>query len=304
METVSKQQTTNKQGEEYIVESSMSDLWNVWYTELHEGLSGLTLKVDRIIESTESKFQRIDVLDSKDFGKLLVLYGSLMAAEKDNNAYNEMITHVPLFSHPNPKKVLIIGGGDCGALTEVLKHPEVEQCTMCEIDEMVVDVSKRHFPWLTTGLSDPRARVIFDDGKAFIENSKEKFDVIILDLSDPIGPAVELFQKSFYETVYSKLNDDGIMLPQTESPYYNRKTVRAVHKNLATIFPLVKMYTCHMPIYPSTYWSFAFCSKKYDPIINFDQARYDKIKPKTKYYNDELHRAAFVLPQWVRELIA
>ena len=288
----------------YISETGMSDLWNVWYSELHDGLSGLTIKVNRVLESFESEFQRIDVLESKDFGKLLVLYGSLMACDRDNNSYNEMITHVPLFVHPSPKQVLIVGGGDCGALTEVLKHPEVEQCTMCEIDKMVVEVSKRHFPHLTAGLSDPRANVVIGDGKAFIENGSLKYDVIILDLSDPIGPAADLFQKSFHETVHDSLTDDGILVAQTESPFYNQKTVSALHRNLRSIFKIARLYTCYMPIYPSTLWSFAFCSKKYDPISDFDQPRYDRQKPVTRYYNDDVHRGAFALPQFVKKLLA
>ena len=287
----------------YITEAGMQDLWNVWYSELHEGLSGLTVKIDRIIESTASEFQRIDVLQTKDFGKVLVLYGSMMVCEKDNNAYNEMLIHVPLFAHPSPKKVLIIGGGDCGALTEATKHPEVEQITMCEIDAKVVEVSKRHFPQLCAGLSDPRARVVYQDGKDFIAGTKEKFDVIVLDLSDPVGPAADLFQKEFHQQVHDRLNDGGILVPQTESPYYNRASVRALYRNLSDIFPLVRMYTCFMPIYPSTFWSFAFCSDRYDPLANFDQARYDRLQLKTKYYNDDIHRGCFALPQFVRDLL-
>lgn len=287
----------------YIKEEGMSDLWNVWYSELHEGHSGLTIKVDKIIESVESDFQRIDVLQTRDFGKMLVLYGSLMVCDNDNNAYNEMLAHVSLFTHPSPKKVLIIGGGDCGTLTEVLKHPEVESCTMCEIDKMVVEVSKKHFPYLTKGIDDPRAKLIFDDGKIFIETTNEKFDIILLDLSDPIGPAAELFQKEFHQKVYDCLNNDGIMIAQSESPFYNKETVKTLYKNFNEIFPIAKMYTCFMPIYPSTYWSFAFCSKKYDPIESFDQNRYDKLNLVTKYYNDQIHRASFALPQFVKEII-
>lgn len=287
----------------YIREEAMDDLWNVWYSELHDHNSGLTLKIKRLVESTESEFQRIDVIENLDFGKLLVLYGSLMVADNDNNAYNEMITHVPLFVHPAPKETLIIGGGDCGALTEVLKHPEVERATMCEIDEQVVEVSKRHFPKLTAGLADNRANVLFKDGKDFIENGSEKFDVIMLDLSDPVGPAADLFQKSFHQKVYDRLNDDGIMVAQSESPFYNKKTVKALYKNLRDIFPIVRMYTCFMPIYPSTYWSFAFCSKKYDPISDFDKARWERLKLHTEYYNDDVHTASFALPQFVKNLI-
>jgi spermidine synthase len=293
----------NSISSKYITEEGMDDLWNVWYSELHNHTSGLTLKVNRVIESVKSEFQRIDVIENDDFGKMLVLYGSLMVCDNDNNAYNEMITHVPLFSHPSPKQVLIIGGGDCGALTEVLKHPEVERCTMCEIDEMVVEISKKHFPQLTSGLTDPRANVMFADGKKFIEETDQKFDLIILDLSDPVGPAADLFQKEFHQACRARLNDDGIMVAQTESPYHNQETTRALHRNLGEVFPLAKMYTCFMPIYPSALWSFAFCSHGLDPIADFDQNRYDKLNLETGYYNSETHRAAFALPQFIRKLI-
>lgn len=285
-----------------IAASGMDDLWNVWYSELHEGLSGLTVKVDRILESIRSEYQRIDVLETKDFGRMLVLYGSLMVCDNDYNAYNEMISHVPLFVHPSPKKVLIVGGGDCGALTEVMKHPEVESLTMCEIDRKVVEVSKKYFPYLTEGLSDPRADLIFEDGKKFIDEGEEKFDLIILDLSDPIGPAVELFQKTFHQRVYQRLNDDGIMIAQSESPFFNRATTMQMFSNLSSIFPIVRMYHCFMPIYPSGLWSFAFCSKKHDPRDSFDRERYERLDLKLRYYNDEVHHGAFMLPQFMKVL--
>lgn len=296
---------TQKSGmeEKYITEEGMKDLWNVWYSELHDGLSGLTVKIDRIVESIESEFQRIDVLETREYGKMLVLYGSLMAADNDNNAYNEMLAHIPLFVHPKPGNVLIIGGGDCGCLTEVLKHPEVKTCTMCEIDRMVVEVSRRHFPYLVTGLEDHRARVFYQDGKKFVEDATEKFDVILMDLSDPVGPAADLFQKSFHRKVFETLNDDGIMVAQSESPFYNKATVTQMYRNLRDIFPIVRMYTCFMPIYPSTYWSFAFCSKKYDPISDFRQDSYNAQRPATKYYNADIHRGAFCLPQFVKEVV-
>lgn len=287
----------------YISEEGMADLWNVWYSELHDGQSGLTVKVDRIVESTQSEFQRIDVLETRDFGKMLVLYGSLMVCDNDNNAYNEMIAHVPLFSHPSPKQVLIIGGGDCGTLTEVMKHPEVDSCLMCELDKMVVETAQKHFPQLCVGLNDPRARLIFQDGKKLIEETDDKFDVIILDLSDPVGPAADLFQREFHEKVYGRLNDDGILVAQSESPFYNKKTVRSIYANLKQVFPIVRMYTCFMPIYPSGIWSFAFCSKQYDPLADFDERRWDDLALSTQYYNAETHRVAFGLPQFIRVLL-
>lgn len=287
----------------YISEEGMTDLWNVWYTELHNGQSGLTLKIDTIHESAKSPFQRIEVIENKDFGKLMVLYGSLMVCDNDNNAYNEMITHVPLFVHPHPSRVLIVGGGDCGALTEVTLHPEVEHITMCEIDSMVVDIARKHFPALTRGLNDSRANVIFEDGKKYIEKTDQKQDIILLDLSDPVGPAADLFQQPFHRLVYDRLNDDGIMVAQTESPYYNQDTVKSLFANLREVFPIVRMFTCFMPIYPSGLWSFAFCSKKYDPIEHFQVERYSKLNLTSRYYNSDVHRGSFMLPQFVKNLI-
>ncbi len=291
-------------GEGYIYEKTMEDLWNVWFTELHQGMSGLTVKVRRLVESTTSEFQRIDVIETDEFGKALVLYGSLMVADGDTNAYNEMLAHVPLFVHPNPREVLIIGGGDGGCLTNVLMHPEVQRGSICEIDRMVVEVSQKHFPRLAKGFDDPRCRLIIQDGKDLIESTKDKFDIILLDLSDPVGPAAELFQKPFHQNVYDRLNPDGILVAQSESPLFNPETVRAMYGNLKDIFPIVQMYTCLMPIYPSSFWSFAFCSKKYDPLDDFDQARYDNTDLSAcTYYNDNIHFGAFALPRYVRKLI-
>jgi spermidine synthase len=290
--------------ERYIREEGMEELWNVWYTELHQGKSGLTLKVARLVESTESPIQRIDVIETEEFGKALVLYGSLMVAEGDTGAYNEMIAHVPLFSHPRPNDVLVIGGGDGGCITNILMHLEVKSCTMCEIDQAVVEISKKHFPALSKGFNDPRLNLIIKDGKEYITSTDKKFDIIILDLSDPIGPAADLFQKSFHEAIFDRLNEDGILVTQSESPLFNPKTVKAMYTNLKDIFPITKMYTCYMPIYPSAYWSFAFCSKKYDPINDFDLTRYQKFALSScTYYNREIHIGSFALPKYVRALV-
>lgn len=290
--------------DEYIHEESMEELWNLWFTELHQGISGLTIKVSRVLESTESEFQRIEVIETEEFGKALVLYGSLMVADGDTGSYNEMISHVPLFVHPNPKEVLVIGGGDGGCVTNVLMHADVERCTICEIDRAVIEISQKYFPKLTAGFSDSRCRKIFDDGKKFITDTEEKFDVIILDLSDPVGPAADLFQRSFHRSVFDRLRDDGIMIAQSESPLFNPKTVRAMYANLRSIFPIVRMFTCIMPIYPSSYWSFAFCSKKYHPLNDFDIRRYQETNlDACTYYNREMHFGSFALPGYVKKLI-
>lgn len=284
---------------------TLQDSMQMWYTEMHNNHSGNIFRVDKVLESYESKFQRVDVLQTAGLGKALSLYGSLMVTDGDHNAYNEMLAHVPLFTHPDPHEVLIIGGGDCGCLTNVLKHPGVKRATMCELDKEVVEASKRHFPELTRGLKDPRAKVVFKDGKKFLETSKKKYDVIILDLSDPIGPAAELFQKKFHQTVFDRLKDDGILVAQSESPFFNQDIIRAMYANLDQIFPIVKMYTCHMITYPSALWSFAFCSKKFNPLDDFDYDRYRKLerKMKNEYYNDDIHFGSFALPQYVRALL-
>jgi spermidine synthase len=286
-----------------IEDKTLEEPWDLWYRELNRGNCGLTLKVNRVLESTRSEFQRIEVLENAHYGKLLVLYGSLMVADNDNNAYNEMLAHVPLFTHPNPREVLIVGGGDCGTLTEVMKHPEVGHCTMCELDQMVVETTKKHLPHLTAGLEDSRSNLVFQDGKKFIEDGDDRYDIIVLDLSDPVGPAADLFQKPFHQRVYDRLNDDGILVAQSESPYFNKDVVRSMYANLKSIFPIVRMYTCFMPIYPSGLWSFAFCSKKYDPIDDFDRDRWKELALETKYYNDEVHIGAFGLPRFCRELV-
>ena len=292
----------NRNADINISDPGLADAGAFWYTERHDGHSGNTFKINRIIESSQSKFQRIDVVETAGLGKALILYGSLMVAEGDQNAYNEMLAHVPLFSHPKPEDVLIIGGGDCGCLTNVLKHPEVRRATMCELDKEVVEVSKRHFPKLTAGVKDKRAKLIFRDGKKFLETTKKKWDVILLDLSDPVGPAADLFQAPFHRTIYDRLNDDGILVAQSESPFFNLDITASMYGNLRNIFPQVHLYTCHMIVYPSAYWSFTFCSRKYHPLDDFDSERYSKLarKMKNDYYNDDIHFGSFALPEFVR----
>lgn len=288
--------------EERIRESSMTDLWNVWFCELHQKRVGLNIKVKRFVYSGESPFQEITILDTYEFGRMLVLYGSVMVTEKDEFFYHEMISHVPLGAHPNPGDVLIIGGGDGGTLREVLKHPQVERATLVEIDKMVVEKCKEFLPSIATDFDNPKARLVFEDGDKYLADCNEHFDVIIVDGSDPVGPAEVLFQKSFHQKASRCLRDDGIFVTQSESPLYHQKTVRALYRNLGQIFPVVKMYHAYVPTYPSGIWSFAFCSKRYDPFEKLDASneRWEKIK--TKYYNAEVHRAAFALPNFMKTL--
>lgn len=286
---------------EIAKEASMEDLWNIWFSELHRKSVGLTVKIKDILFSGKSDFQRIDVFDTEVFGRMLVLYGSIMITERDEFIYHEMIAHVPLNVHPLPENVLVIGGGDGGTVREILKHSEVKNITLVEIDRLVVEVCRKFFSKVSEGFNDPRVKIIYDDGAKFIAETKELFDVIIIDSSDPVGPAEVLFQREFYENVYKRLKDDGIMVAQTESPFYDRNTISRVYKNFSQIFPIVKMYIAPIPTYPSGLWSFGFCSKKFDPLKDLIEER---AKGKDlKYYNLEIHRAAFCLPNFIKELL-
>jgi len=286
-----------------IRESSMTDLWNVWFCELHRKRVGLNIKVKRFLYSGKSPFQEINILDTYEFGRMLVLYGSIMTTEVDEFIYHEMISHVPLGAHPHPRDVLIIGGGDGGTLREVLKHPTVERATLVEIDQMVVEKSQEFLPTIASAFGHPRARVLFEDGEKFLAQCREKFDVILVDASDPVGPAEVLFQKPFHESALHALRDDGIFITQSESPFFHQKTVRSLYRNLGQVFPIVRMYHAYIPTYPSGIWSFAFCSKKYDPFERYaaDAERWKGVT--TKYYNPEVHRAAFALPNFMKDLV-
>jgi spermidine synthase len=285
---------------ERISESSMTDLWNVWFSELHRRRAGLTIKIKQLLYSGKSPYQRIDVLDSYEFGRILVLYGSIMVTEKDEFVYHEMLSHVPLFAHPNPKRVLIIGGGDGGTLREVMRHKGVK-ATMVEIDEMVVQTSQKYLPSIGTAFKNPRAQVLFEDGERYLANTKEKFDVILVDASDPVGPAEVLFQKPFHKNVARCLNPGGIFVTQSESPFFHQKTVNGIQRNLREIFPIVRLYTANIPTYPSGFWSFSLCSDKVDPVAHFKESRVKKANLTFKYYNATLHRACFALPSFMLE---
>lgn len=282
-------------------EVSMEDLWNIWFSELHRKSAGLTVKIKDILFSGKSDFQRIEVFDTEVFGRVLVLYGSIMISERDEFIYHEMITHVPLNVHPMPERVLIVGGGDGGTVREVLKHKEVRKVTVVEIDRMVVEVCKKFFPEISAGFDDPKVEVIYNDGARFMAETRELFDVIIVDSSDPVGPAEVLFQKQFYENAYRRLKDDGIMVAQTESPFYDREAISKIYRSFKQVFPIVRMYIASIPTYPSGLWSFGFCSKRFHPIEHFKESRVEI--GGLRYYNPEIHKASFSLPNFVKELV-
>jgi spermidine synthase len=211
-----------------------------------------------------------------------------------------MITHIPLCVHPKAQKVLVIGGGDGGTVREILKHDSVNEVDVCEIDEKVIEISRRHFPYLANSFNDPKVKVYCEDGNKFIKNHKDEYDIIIVDSSDPVGPAEVLFRREFYEAMYQALKNNGIVVTQAESFFYHKKIIKSLFSFIKEIYPISEYYYTLVPTYPSGIIGFTFCSRKYHPIIDFNEIEILKLNG-LKYYNKEIHKASFALPAFVQE---
>jgi spermidine synthase len=278
---------------------------NLWFEEILEMQAGRTMKIkiENLIEAYDSKFQRIEVYKTRPFGKMLVLDGVIMLTEWDECGYHEMLAHVPMFSHPAPKNVCIIGGGDGGTMREVLKHPSVETVDICEIDGDVIRLSKKHFPELAASFDDSRVTVHTADGAKFVAENKNAFDIILVDSSDPIGPAEVLFSEQFYMDMKESLREDGIAVTQSESFFYHEDIVARLTGYAKTHYASPSYYYTMVPTYPSGMIGFTFCSKKYDGLKDFDDTRTASMQDTLNYYNPHIHRGAFALPQFVRRKI-
>jgi len=275
-------------------------LQGLWYTELQEPGISISLKTKTILHTEKTDFQYLEVLDTDVFGRVLVLDGAIQTTIKDEFVYHEMISLVPINTHPNPENVLVVGGGDGGAIREIAKHPKVKKATLVEIDPAVINASKKYFPEISAGLNDPKVEIRIEDGIKHIAESKGKYDIILVDSTDPVGPAVGLFEKGFYQGIYDALKDDGIFVAQTESPFLTEYLMCGVYKNVEPIFPITKLYLAYIPTYPGGMWSFTMGSKKHDP----ETIELEKIpNTNTRYYTPQVHKAAFALPVFVQNLI-
>ena len=277
----------------------------LWYHENHTDSVKLSIKVDRQLYSANSEYQRVDVFDSPEFGRFLTLDGLMMLTEKDEFIYHEMITHVPMAVHPNPRNVLVIGAGDGGVIRELTRYECVEHIDLVEIDEMVVDVCKEYLPKTACSFDDPRLNIYFQDGLKFIRKHENEYDIIIVDSTDPFGPGEGLFTKEFYGNCYKALKEDGIMVNQHESPFYSddARAMRRAHKRIVESFPISRVYQAHIPTYPSGHWLFGFASKKYHPVRDINTRDWKSLGLKTRYYNTNLHKGAFFLPTYVEEML-
>ncbi len=276
-----------------------------WFSELHTGNVKMSIRVEKQLFSGESDFQRIDVFESEEFGRFVTSDGSVIFSEKDEFTYDEMIVHVPMAVHPHVKKVLVIGGGDGGVARELSYYDEIEEIDVVEPDELFVQVCKEFFPDNARGLEDERVKVFYRDGLRFLRRKENEYDLIINDSTNPFGHTAGLFTKEFYGSCYKALKEDGIMVYQHGSPFFDEDedACRAMHRRAFRSFPISRVYQAHIPTCPSGYWLFGFASKKYHPLEDLDAKRWKKRKLKTWYYTTNLHTGAFMLPRYVEDLL-
>ncbi|HDD35539.1 MAG TPA: polyamine aminopropyltransferase, partial [Candidatus Desulfofervidus auxilii] len=257
----------------------------LWFYEDADGLQ-LGLPVISVLYHNRSRYQDIYVFKAKSVGRVLVLDGCIQLTERDEFIYHELIIHPILFTHPCPKNVLVVGGGDGGSVREILKHESVKHIDLVEIDPEVIQVAQRYLPRLSKGLKDKRVKIHIDNGIKYVKNTNVKYDVVVIDSTDPVGMAKALYEKDFHQSLKQILNSDGLMVIQTQCPYYQEKSLKQLHRCLKKIYPIVRIYVYTMPTYPGALWSFTCGSLKYDPLTVDEKNIYTRWqKMKTRYYN-------------------
>ena len=274
---------------------------DMWVEERHKDYYGTRFRCKKILFSGKSDYQYIDVVETAAHGRMLLNDGIVMFSERDEFVYHEMMAHVPLFVHPHPKKILIVGGGDGGVAREVLRHENVTQCVLVEIDEMVVEVSKKYFPKISCSFENPKLQLKIQDGVRFVKKTDQKFDVVLVDSTDPFGPAKDLFNEDFYKNVFHLLSDKGLLVVQAESPFFEIQTQKFILQSLKSVFPFTTLYNYSNTVYPGGLWSFAFASKKYHPIKNFQKDKVKQVNWNLSYYNESIHQASFAQPEFVKK---
>ncbi len=279
-------------------------LEHLWYFEYYTGRNvGLFMKINKVLHTEISDIQRIDIFENPDLGIVFALDGITMMSEKDEFTYHEMLVQVPMFLHPNPKRVLVIGGGDGGSVREVLKHDSVEEVVLCEIDPKVIEAAKKYLP-LSRVKDDPRLKIVNENGAEYVKKFKNELDVIIVDSTDPTaGEGGHLFTEEFYKACHDALKEDGVFSAETEDPFYDFSWLKLSYKRISKVFPIAKVYMGFVPLYPSGMWTYTFASKKIDPIADFNPEKVRNFNKPLKYYNEEIHKASFALPNFVKEAL-
>ena len=277
----------------------------MWFSEMHTQNVKISIRTDKQLYSAQSDYQRIDVFESPEFGRFVTLDGDIIFSEADEFIYNEMVTHVPMSVHPDVKKVLIIGGGDGGVAREFCRYDEIDEIDVVESDDMFVEVCRKFFPETAKGFEDDRVKIYYEDGLRFLRGKINAYDIIVNDSTDPFGYTEGLFTKEFYGSCFKALKEDGIMVYQHGSPFYDEDEVacRSMHRKAYKSFPVSRVYQAHIPTCPSGYWLFGFASKKYHPLNDFKPESFNKRKLETWYYTTNLHTGAFMLPKYVEDLL-
>jgi spermidine synthase len=276
-----------------------------WFTEKHEASgSSIGYRVDERLAEASTPFQHIEVYRTTDWGNLMVIDGCTMLTTRDNFLYHEMMTHPALYTHAAPANVVIIGGGDCGTLREVLRHPEVESVVQIDIDEQVTRLAEKYFPELCESNSDPRAKLLFDDGiKYMADAAPDSLDVVIVDSTDPVGPAEGLFNAKFYANCFRALRAGGILVQQSESPLVLLDLIQSMHKAMREVgFSTTRTLPFPQPCYPTGWWSCTLARK--DGGLDVFREHDAAAKPfATRYYNADVHRAALAQPEFMRRAL-
>ena len=279
-------------------------MMDLWFVEEWSRDTKFSIKVKKHLYTEDTGFQQIDFFESEEYGRFFTLDGYIMLTEKDEFIYHEMITHVPMAVNPDIKNVLIIGAGDGGTLRELTRYESIEKIDMVEIDRRVVELCKEYLPSVASKFNDSRLNLYFEDGVKFVSESQNKYDLIIVDSTDPILVGEGLFTDDFYRNCYKILSDNGILVNQHESPFYEKfsKEMKKAHDKLKKIFPVATVYQIHQPTYSSGHWMLGFASKGLNPM-EVQKEEWEKFGLTTKYYNSNIHKGSFALPNYVVELL-
>lgn len=277
----------------------------IWFSEFHTPDVKHSIRVNRHLYSEKSEYQQIDIFDTPEFGRVLALDGSVVLTERDEFIYDEMITHIPMAVHPNVRDILVIGAGDGGVVRELARYRGIRRIDLVEMDPMVLEACRSYLPENASRLDDERVHIFFDNALRFMRRKKSEYDLIIVDSTDPFGPSEGYFTREFYGSCYQALREDGIMVNQQGSPFFQHdaEAMRRSHQRIIKLFPVSRVYQAHIPTYAAGYWLFGFASKKYHPIDDFDRERWNALKLETKYYTPRLHVGSFYLPAFLENML-
>lgn len=278
---------------------------DLWFSEFHAPDVKHSIRVTRHLYSQKSNYQQIDVFDTPEFGRVLTLDGNVMLTERDEFIYDEMITHVPMSVHPNIRNILVIGAGDGGVVKELTRYSNVEKIDLVEMDPQVVEVCRTYLPENASKLDDERVCIYFDNALRFIRKRHSAYDLIIVDSTDPFGPSEGYFTREFYGICYNALRDDGIMVNQQGSPFYQHDAdaMKRSHQRIVSTFPISRVYQAHIPTYAAGYWLFGFASKRYHHIDDFNSQKWAALNLNTRYYTTRLHIGSFYLPAFLEQML-